>query len=70
MSKESAQCQAQACDLQDCLGKNTYHPEKCDGVLRKLYECCQQLYKDHPKSSSSACPMPNVVDRWLKDHPK
>ncbi|KAJ3922492.1 hypothetical protein F5877DRAFT_33621 [Lentinula edodes] len=59
-----------ACNLQDCLGKNTYHPEKCDKVLRQLYECCQEMYKAHPRSESSACPIPSVVDRWMKDHSK
>ncbi|KAJ3796647.1 hypothetical protein GGU11DRAFT_126179 [Lentinula aff. detonsa] len=59
-----------ACDLQDCLGRNTYHPEKCDNILRQLYECCQQMYKANPQSESSACPIPTVVDRWMKDHPK
>ncbi|KAJ3983931.1 DUF1903-domain-containing protein [Lentinula detonsa] len=70
MSKESPPCQAQACDLQDCLGRNTYHPEKCNNILRQLYECCQQMYKANPQSESSACPIPNVVDRWMKDHAK
>ncbi|KAH7877869.1 uncharacterized protein C8R40DRAFT_1067475 [Lentinula edodes] len=63
-------CHVESCNLQDCLGKNTYHPEKCDKVLRQLYECCQEMYKAHPRSESSACPIPSVVDRWMKDHSK
>ncbi|KAE9407109.1 hypothetical protein BT96DRAFT_1014499 [Gymnopus androsaceus JB14] len=70
MSQEAPSCQSKACDLQDCLGKNTYNPERCDTVLRQLYECCQQMYQNNPKSESSACPVPPVVDRWFKDHPK
>ncbi|KAJ4488370.1 hypothetical protein J3R30DRAFT_925487 [Lentinula aciculospora] len=69
-SSNSPSCQSQACDLHDCLGRNTYHPEKCDRILRQLYECCQEMYKANPKSESSACPIPPVVDRWMKDHPK
>ncbi|KIK63725.1 hypothetical protein GYMLUDRAFT_124768, partial [Collybiopsis luxurians FD-317 M1] len=52
-----------ACNLQECLGKNTYHTQKCDALLRQLYECCQRIYKDNPKADSSACPLPSVVER-------
>ncbi|KAF5371671.1 hypothetical protein D9758_003535 [Tetrapyrgos nigripes] len=63
-------CQAQACDLQACLNKNTYKPEKCDQHLRNLYLCCQRMYQESSdgKVESTACPIPNVVERWLKDH--
>ncbi|OSX61733.1 hypothetical protein POSPLADRAFT_1145226 [Postia placenta MAD-698-R-SB12] len=58
-----------ACTLQSCLNKNTYSPEKCDQHLRTLYKCCQSMYKQtEGKGDSSACPMPNVVKRWLKTH--
>ncbi|RDB20775.1 Cx9C motif-containing protein 4, mitochondrial [Hypsizygus marmoreus] len=74
MSKQQA-CQAEACELQACLNKNTYAPEKCDDQLRKLYECCQRMYDSktgdaaNGGNESTACPMPSVVKRWLKDHP-
>ncbi|PFH51103.1 hypothetical protein AMATHDRAFT_143416 [Amanita thiersii Skay4041] len=59
-----------ACALQDCLGKNTYSPERCDGYLRNLYLCCQGMYNETDgKGRSTACPMPHVISRWLKDHP-
>ncbi|KAI0330402.1 DUF1903-domain-containing protein [Cubamyces sp. BRFM 1775] len=62
-------CQAQACALQSCLKKNTYTPEKCDDHLRKLYKCCWSMYKETDgRGESTACPMPNVVRRWLKGH--
>ncbi|THU90518.1 DUF1903-domain-containing protein [Dendrothele bispora CBS 962.96] len=68
---DTSHCQAQACDLQSCLNKNTYKPEKCDAHLRNLYLCCQKMYQDSDgKAESTACPIPNVVSRWLKDHPK
>ncbi|KAF9444118.1 hypothetical protein P691DRAFT_712344 [Macrolepiota fuliginosa MF-IS2] len=59
---------APACDLQSCLTKHTYTPEKCDHALRRLYECCQRLY-DSTGGESTVCPKPFVVKRWLKDHP-
>ncbi|KAF8058651.1 hypothetical protein FPV67DRAFT_512476, partial [Lyophyllum atratum] len=64
-----------ACDLQACLSKNTYSPEKCQSHLRGLYECCQRMYDEAAEQGkdvqpdSTACPMPEVVKRWLKDHP-
>ncbi|KAF8147388.1 hypothetical protein BJ912DRAFT_1017918, partial [Pholiota molesta] len=46
-------------------------PDKCDRHLRNLYECCQRMYDETSgKGESTACPMPQVVTRWLKDHPK
>ncbi|KAF6746326.1 hypothetical protein DFP72DRAFT_636861 [Ephemerocybe angulata] len=73
MAKENdtAPCQAQACALQTCLNKNTYKPEECNAHLRKLYECCSAFYAANGgKGESTACPMPSVVERWLKDHPR
>ncbi|KAF8225278.1 hypothetical protein L208DRAFT_1408756 [Tricholoma matsutake] len=62
-------CQAEACGLQACLNKHTYTPEKCDNHLRKLYECCLQMYeRSNGAEGSTACPLPNVVARWMKDH--
>ncbi|KAI0785765.1 hypothetical protein C8Q75DRAFT_722420, partial [Abortiporus biennis] len=58
-----------ACSLQTCLNKNTYTPDKCENYVRDLYRCCQKLYQDtNDKGESTACPMPSVVRRWLKNH--
>ncbi|KAF7350630.1 Cx9C motif-containing protein 4, mitochondrial [Mycena sanguinolenta] len=67
----SEKCQTEACALQTCLDKNTYSPEKCDDRLRALYMCCQKMYDAAPDSDpeSTACPIPSVVKRWIKDHP-
>lgn len=68
---QEAACQAQACELQSCLNKNTYTPEKCEKHMRELYLCCDSMYKaTQDKGESSACPMPSVVRRWLKNHPQ
>ncbi|KAF8493140.1 hypothetical protein JB92DRAFT_2750665, partial [Gautieria morchelliformis] len=58
---------SQACDLQDCLGKNTYS-EKCDSYMRKLYECCQQMYASNEAAESTPCPMRSVVKRWPEEN--
>ncbi|KIY73489.1 hypothetical protein CYLTODRAFT_386584, partial [Cylindrobasidium torrendii FP15055 ss-10] len=58
-----------ACSLQSCLNKHTYQPERCADNLRDLYLCCQKFYKQtDDKGESTACPLPRVVTRWLKDH--
>src|SRR5258708_32092464 len=59
-----------ACELHSCLNKHTYEPEKCKDSIRKLYQCCQKMYETSPQSESTACPMPKVVDKWLKAHPE
>ncbi|KAF4598977.1 hypothetical protein EYR38_007390 [Pleurotus pulmonarius] len=71
MPKKPDPCQPEACDLQSCLGKNTYALEKCDKHLKRLYLCCQNMYREgEDKAQSTACPQSRVVTRWLKDHPK
>ncbi|KLO15149.1 DUF1903-domain-containing protein [Schizopora paradoxa] len=62
-------CQDEACALQTCLNRNTYSPEKCDKLVRKLYECCSRMYEEtNGKGESTACPQSRVVTRWLKNH--
>ncbi|TRM63582.1 hypothetical protein BD626DRAFT_457005 [Schizophyllum amplum] len=71
MPQETNACQAEACSLQTCLNKNTYKPEKCDDHLKQLYLCCQKFYQEtNEQAESTACPIPSVVKRWLKDHDK
>ena len=58
-----------ACSLQACLNKNTYSPDKCEVHMRKLYECCRQMYRNTKgEGESTACPNERVVERWLKNH--
>ncbi|KAH6897916.1 DUF1903-domain-containing protein [Coprinopsis sp. MPI-PUGE-AT-0042] len=79
MAEQENACQAEgshdfpykACQLQTCLNKNTYKPEKCDQNLCQLYECCQRFYQQNKNGAeSTACPIEPVVKRWLKDHHK
>ncbi|KAF8720616.1 hypothetical protein AX14_010858 [Amanita brunnescens Koide BX004] len=69
--QESPRCQQEACDLQSCLRKNTYSPERCNDDVRKLYQCCQRMYEETDgKGTSTACPSANVIKHWLKKHSK
>ncbi|KAI5887102.1 DUF1903-domain-containing protein [Schizophyllum commune H4-8] len=71
MPQETNACQAEACKLQTCLNKYTYQPDKCNDNLKQLYKCCQKFYEETgEKGESTACPIPSVVKRWLKDHEK
>ncbi|KAF9222482.1 hypothetical protein BS17DRAFT_708959, partial [Gyrodon lividus] len=59
-----------ACALQGCLSRNTYHPEKCDEYMRRLYMCCSEMYRrEGDNAKTTACPMQGVVERWLHRHP-
>ena len=60
-----------ACELQSCLGKNSYSPEKCDKYVRDLYICCADMYNStNDKGESTACPMPLIIRRWFQNHPQ
>ena len=59
-----------ACALQSCLASNTYNQEKCDRFVKELYRCCYEMYKKEGRNAeSTACPMQNVVESWVKRHP-
>ncbi|KAI0087068.1 hypothetical protein BDY19DRAFT_893523 [Irpex rosettiformis] len=59
-----------ACNLQTCLNKNTYAPDKCSKQMRDLYVCCARMYDEtNDKGESTACPLPSVTRKWLKAHP-
>ncbi|KIM30476.1 hypothetical protein M408DRAFT_328059 [Serendipita vermifera MAFF 305830] len=68
---EILDCQAKACSLQTCLGKNTYSPEKCDDRVFALYQCCLQLYQvraDGDPVNTTSCPQQSVIKRWMQKH--
>ncbi|PIN13645.1 hypothetical protein CDL12_12000 [Handroanthus impetiginosus] len=48
-------CKKQACDIQACLSKNNFLPQKCVKVIQLLQYCCEQCeYKStHCASVSS-----------------
>ncbi|CAF1337536.1 unnamed protein product [Adineta steineri] len=49
--QKSEFCQNFACELQTCLDKHTYNPDKCEKVLNKLKQCCL----DHGAQSPVIC---------------
>ncbi|KIJ25508.1 hypothetical protein M422DRAFT_178936, partial [Sphaerobolus stellatus SS14] len=58
-----------ACNLQGCLNKNKFDPDKCQHLMRNLYTCCDRMYSQDPNAESSACPIRSAVTRWLDRHP-
>ncbi|CAK9784280.1 DUF1903-domain-containing protein [Cutaneotrichosporon oleaginosum] len=59
-------CQAEACAIQDCLDRNGYNEAKCQAAVRRLYECCAEMYAREGEAKSPSCPTPQVVQRKLK----
>ncbi|KAI4367429.1 hypothetical protein MLD38_023167 [Melastoma candidum] len=35
-------CKKEACDIQSCLTKNNFLPQRCEKVIRALQSCCEQ----------------------------
>ncbi|BGP04459.1 Cx9C motif-containing protein 4, mitochondrial [Rhodotorula toruloides] len=62
-------CHPEACQIQNCMISNAYQQEKCDSAIRNLYECCAQFYdkKGDKAEPPDACPLPEILQRKLKD---
>ncbi|TLS26103.1 hypothetical protein PpBr36_05230, partial [Pyricularia pennisetigena] len=55
------------CAIQDCLTKNGYKEEKCQGVIDALYDCCKAFYeKNGDDASTVSCPKPDLLRLKLK----
>ncbi|KKY37179.1 hypothetical protein UCDDA912_g02820 [Diaporthe ampelina] len=55
------------CAIQDCLKRNTYKEDKCQGVIDALYDCCQAFYDRNGEGASAAsCPKPDLLKLKLK----
>lgn len=51
----------------DCLKRNTYKEDKCQGVIDALYDCCQAFYDRNGEGASAAsCPKPDLLKLKLK----
>ncbi|KAL2290857.1 hypothetical protein FJTKL_14811 [Diaporthe vaccinii] len=60
-------CHPRACAIQDCLKRNTYKEDKCQGVIYELYDCCQAFYDRNGEGASAAsCPKPDLLKMKLK----
>ncbi|PON48789.1 Mature-T-Cell Proliferation I type [Parasponia andersonii] len=43
MAQQSKEpCKKEACDIQACLSKNNFLPQKCVTVIQKLQSCCEK----------------------------
>lgn len=45
-------CKKQACDIQACLSKNNFNPQRCVDVILKLQKCCQMCNYDSTQCAS------------------
>ncbi|KAE8246990.1 hypothetical protein A4X06_0g4776 [Tilletia controversa] len=70
VSSEPA-CHPEACKIQSCLQKNGFQQERCENVVRELYRCCAQFYREKGDGAESdSCPLPRVVRRKLEGSDK
>lgn len=62
MPDEGNPCKPHACAIQTCIQRNQFQQEKCESLIRDLYRCCADYYKDHgPTELSVSCPKPEAV---------
>ncbi|EXB29026.1 hypothetical protein L484_018443 [Morus notabilis] len=47
-------CKKEACDIQACLSKNNFLPQKCVTVIEKLQFCCEKCNYDSTHCASVA----------------
>ncbi|CAN1143493.1 Cx9C motif-containing protein 4 [Linum perenne] len=43
-------CKKEACDIQACLSKNNFLPQRCQKVIENLQSCCEKC-----ESKSTHC---------------
>ncbi|KAH7274613.1 Cx9C motif-containing protein 4, mitochondrial [Fusarium solani] len=60
-------CHPRACAIQNCLTRNGYNEEKCQTVIRQLYECCEVFYERYGEEASTvSCPKPYLLKLKMK----
>lgn len=46
----------------DCLTKNNYNEDKCQSVIKALYECCGTFYERYGDDATTvSCPKPKLL---------
>ncbi|KAI8724831.1 Cx9C motif-containing protein 4, mitochondrial [Fusarium sp. LHS14.1] len=51
----------------DCLTRNGYNEEKCQTVIKQLYECCEVFYERYGEEASTvSCPKPYLLKLKIK----
>ncbi|KAI8687976.1 hypothetical protein NCS55_00050100 [Fusarium keratoplasticum] len=60
-------CHPRACAIQNCLTRNGYNEDKCQTVIRQLYECCEIFYERYGEEASTvSCPKPYLLKLKMK----
>ncbi|KAJ4173423.1 Cx9C motif-containing protein 4, mitochondrial [Fusarium falciforme] len=60
-------CHPRACAIQNCLTRNGYNEDKCQNVIRQLYECCEIFYERYGEEASTvSCPKPYLLKLKMK----
>ncbi|UPK98699.1 hypothetical protein LCI18_009634 [Fusarium solani-melongenae] len=60
-------CHPRACAIQNCLTRNGYNQDKCQTVIRQLYECCEVFYERYGEEASTvSCPKPHLLKLKMK----
>ncbi|CAH0019368.1 unnamed protein product [Clonostachys rhizophaga] len=55
-------CVSRAMVLGPCLTKNGYKEERCQSVIKALYECCEVFYDRYGDDATSpSCPKPKLL---------
>lgn len=61
-------CKPIACDIQACIQRNQFQQDRCDYLVKRLYQCCASYYKKYGRESECvSCPKPDALDRKLRD---
>lgn len=51
----------------DCLTCNGYNEDKCQTVIKQLYECCEVFYERYGEEASTvSCPKPYLLKLKMK----
>ncbi|GAM86066.1 hypothetical protein ANO11243_040760 [Dothideomycetidae sp. 11243] len=60
--KTDPPCHPRACAIQECLQKNGYKEEKCQGQIDALYECCNAFYQRQGDDAKTlSCPKAGLL---------
>ncbi|KAJ5753060.1 hypothetical protein N7520_009977 [Penicillium odoratum] len=51
----------------DCLNKNSWQEDKCQGLIDALYECCNAFYQERGDDASVvSCPKAHLLRLKMK----
>ncbi|EPY52464.1 hypothetical protein SPOG_05286 [Schizosaccharomyces cryophilus OY26] len=65
-----ADCQKEACNLQNCIQRHQYNQSKCEEYVDSLLKCCNSWYSQkgsENKEPPHSCPQYSILLRQMKD---